>query len=798
MAPSDRNSSSNNADSFETRLGDYQLGQILGAGEFGKVRLGWRVKQSTHQQAPQVAIKIIKRSKLDSESRIKKVYREIDILRQLDHPNIVSLHQTVETDEHIGIVLEYASGGELFDYILTHRYLKDPSARRLFAQLISGVGYLHKKGIIHRDLKLENLLLDRNKNIIITDFGFANTFNPVDRLSDEIERHLNDKEWLKSRRLYPVEGQHTRRADLMATSCGSPCYAAPELVVRDGLYHGRKVDVWSCGVILYAMLAGYLPFDDDPNNPEGDNINALYNYITTTELIFPDYVTPHARDLLRRILVPNPERRADLFEVARHSWLSEFSTILDTITGSHETPVEPLKLPAGVDGHAPPSLDRSASIRAPGSSPSAPINNTRSGGQLASEEPTPRTSHTREERDAKRRTVQLEYVPPQTSTSRTSARDSLAFPAASSAKPDTADERPVPPAKDHPAQTRSRNTNGQRPGREPPRAISDSTAFTQTARPSTGGSLGRARLPSRGSYGQPSVATVATTNAQGLVSVPRSSGGKSYQMSDPVSRSGDMPTHGASGAQPSMAQRQPLSSANHPARGHKRSTTLGGIGEKILGRTASISKRGSKQKPERAYPPTSMKPMPNNASLQGSSQQQQFTRASIDSKRSGNFGGQDSLDGSGEGYAASSNRTSRRMSWFEKIKPKQSREHDASVPHAQGPPSSWNQSYNSSFNAHSVESQPSQSRLRRSLSKLRESFDGAMGRQPSREVSRSSPPMDVSQPQSGEFKPHRRFAEEYEKPKQHSTGGSSGAARRVMDYFRRRKQGSGQAGYWEE
>src|SRR5687768_1794383 len=103
----------------------------------------------------------------------------------------------VETDRYIGIILEYASGGELFDYILNHRYLKDNSARRLFSQLVSGVGYLHKKGIVHRDLKLENLLLDRNRNIIITDFGFANTFDPNEELAEEEELNLSDKDWVK-------------------------------------------------------------------------------------------------------------------------------------------------------------------------------------------------------------------------------------------------------------------------------------------------------------------------------------------------------------------------------------------------------------------------------------------------------------------------------------------------------------------------------------------------------------------------------------------------------------------------
>ena len=216
----------------------------------------------------------------------------------LKHPNIVRLYDVIETDKYIGIILDYASGGELFDHILAHRYHKEKDACRLFAQLISGVWYIHQRKIVHRDLKLENLLLDRNRNVIITDFGFANRFE-----------HRSD--------------------DLMQTSCGSPCYAAPELVISEGAYVGSAVDIWSCGVILYAMLAGYLPFDDDPANPDGDNINLLYRYIVNTPLSFPDYISPEARDLLSIMLQPDPQRRADLSSVMQHPWLAPYAYLFD-------------------------------------------------------------------------------------------------------------------------------------------------------------------------------------------------------------------------------------------------------------------------------------------------------------------------------------------------------------------------------------------------------------------------------------------------------------------------------------
>ncbi|KAJ3843034.1 CAMK/CAMKL/Kin4 protein kinase [Lentinula raphanica] len=270
------------------KFGPYLLLQTLGEGEFGKVKLGLH---STWGE--EVAVKLIRRGNVDSALRMSKVEREIEVLRTLKHPNIVRLYDVIETDKYIGIIIEYASGGELFDHILAHRYLRERDAAKLFSQLISGVWYIHQKKIVHRDLKLENLLLDRHRNVIITDFGFANRF------------------------------EH-RADDLMQTSCGSPCYAAPELVISEGLYVGSAVDIWSCGVILYAMLAGYLPFDDDPANPDGDNINLLYKYIVNTPLSFPDYISESARDLLSMMLVPDPSRRASLDLVMQHPWLEAY------------------------------------------------------------------------------------------------------------------------------------------------------------------------------------------------------------------------------------------------------------------------------------------------------------------------------------------------------------------------------------------------------------------------------------------------------------------------------------------
>ncbi|EEB09309.1 CAMK/CAMKL/KIN4 protein kinase Ppk1 [Schizosaccharomyces japonicus yFS275] len=287
-------------------FGPYVLGRTVGRGEYGRVKLGWRLKDKndvSSDMPPQFAIKVV-RTPAPNSSLAHRLSREIAILRHVgEHPHILRYYETVETAHHVGIVLGYASGGELFNYILTCRRLLDPEAAKMFAQLVSGVAYLHSRGIVHRDLKLENILLDGQRNVVIADFGFATTFGEAARLVGH--------------RYGSLAGQ-----DLFSTSCGSPCYAAPELVsCESGLYAGTQADVWSCGVILYAMLAGYLPFDDDPHNPMGANIPRLYRYICSAALAFPDFVSQTARHLLSAILTPNPKNRINLSQVMLHPYL---------------------------------------------------------------------------------------------------------------------------------------------------------------------------------------------------------------------------------------------------------------------------------------------------------------------------------------------------------------------------------------------------------------------------------------------------------------------------------------------
>nr|OQO31471.1 hypothetical protein B0A51_01680 [Rachicladosporium sp. CCFEE 5018] len=653
----------------EVKFGDYILGQTLGEGEFGKVKMGWKKEGGV-----QVAIKLIRKESLQGNTtRLPKIYREISILRELQHPNIVRLHEFVETERHMGIILEYASGGELFDYILNHRYLKDRSARRLFAQLVSGVGYLHRKGIVHRDLKLENLLLDRHKNIIITDFGFANTFDPADDLSEEQEHRITDKDFVKREGLDVQNKEGYRRGDLMQTSCGSPCYAAPELVVSDGLYTGRKVDVWSCGVILYAMLAGYLPFDDDPANPEGDNINLLYKYIVSTPLTFPEYVTPHARDLLRRILVPDPRKRADLFEVARHSWLSEFSHVVGFIGSSTKSDMDIAASALPLEQDDTP-IGRSASVREPASRSAAVRAPPASGQTLpAADDGAARKAR----RDEKRNTVQLEYIAPNAAHPRgdtTSPEQSTPIAGAGRTRARADSQGPIevqPTSARQPVPRKEVGSQSMlppaRPVRDQGRTGIETTSFVPAAINSASRPNTRGTLASRGnSYSQPAVAAPTNENVQGQFSQPKTGPGyiiSSNNMS-PVGQnpSGRPDSSNNLGQMQSPAQHLPPQNQ----RGHKRGSTFGSITDRVLGR--SNSRRQSQTDPEqqrpmpekrdRRHPPLSMKnAMPNT-------NEEATPRRSTDSRRSSFQFLRKNSSAPSEATGTDSRRNSRRFSFL--------------------------------------------------------------------------------------------------------------------------------------
>ncbi|KAF9623491.1 hypothetical protein IFM89_003107 [Coptis chinensis] len=260
--------------SNETFLANYKLGKTLGIGSFGKVKIAEHALTG-HK----VAIKILNRRKIKNMDMEEKVRREIKILRLFMHPHIIRLYEVIETHTDIYVVMEYVKSGELFDYIVEKGRLQEDEARNFFQQIISGVEYCHRNMVVHRDLKPENLLLGSKSNVKIADFGLSNI--------------MRDGHFLK-------------------TSCGSPNYAAPE-VISGKLYAGPEVDVWSCGVILYALLCGTLPFDDE-------NIPNLFKKIKGGIYTLPSHLSPGARDLIPRMLIVDPMKRMTIPEIRQHPW----------------------------------------------------------------------------------------------------------------------------------------------------------------------------------------------------------------------------------------------------------------------------------------------------------------------------------------------------------------------------------------------------------------------------------------------------------------------------------------------
>ncbi|XP_072161690.1 uncharacterized protein par-1 isoform X5 [Bemisia tabaci] len=246
-------------------IGKYKLLKTIGKGNFAKVKLAKHIPTGK-----EVAIKIIDKTQLNPGS-LQKLFREVRIMKMLDHPNIVKLFQVIETEKTLYLVMEYASGGEVFDYLVLHGRMKEKEARAKFRQIVSAVQYCHQKKIIHRDLKAENLLLDSEMNIKIADFGFSNEFTPGNKLD---------------------------------TFCGSPPYAAPELF-QGKKYDGPEVDVWSLGVILYTLVSGSLPFD-------GSTLRELRERVLRGKYRIPFYMSTDCENLLKKFLVLNPVKRASL------------------------------------------------------------------------------------------------------------------------------------------------------------------------------------------------------------------------------------------------------------------------------------------------------------------------------------------------------------------------------------------------------------------------------------------------------------------------------------------------------
>ncbi|XP_022166638.1 serine/threonine-protein kinase SIK2-like [Myzus persicae] len=257
-------------------IGFYTIDRRIGKGNFAEVRL------ATHRLVrSEVAIKMIDKRKLDAVN-LEKVHREVDIMKQLDHPHIIKLYQVMESKDMIYIISEYASQGEIFDYIAKYGRMTEAAARKKFWQILSAVEYCHNRHVVHRDLKAENLLLDANMNIKIADFGFSNYFTPGEQL---------------------------------ATWCGSPPYAAPE-VFEGKKYYGPEIDVWSMGVVLYVLVCGALPFD-------GSTLHSLRDRVLSGRFRIPYFMSTGCESLIRKMLILDPNKRYTVEQIKRHPWMLE-------------------------------------------------------------------------------------------------------------------------------------------------------------------------------------------------------------------------------------------------------------------------------------------------------------------------------------------------------------------------------------------------------------------------------------------------------------------------------------------
>ncbi|KAL6640561.1 hypothetical protein ACP70R_021684 [Stipagrostis hirtigluma subsp. patula] len=276
----------------------YELGRLLGKGTFGKVHYARNLESNQS-----VAIKILDKGKALKVGLSEQIRREITTMRLVEHKNIVQLHEVMATRNYIYFVMEYVRGGELFDKIEKSGKLTEAAAHKYFQQLISAVDYCHSRGVYHRDLKPENLLLDENENLKVSDFGLS-------ALSDS-------------------KGQD----GLLHTTCGTPAYVAPEVISKTG-YDGAKSDIWSCGVVLFVLLSGYLPF-------QGPNLMEMYRKIQHGDFRCPSWFSHKLKKLLYKILDPNPGTRISIQKIKESTWFrkgpGETHTVKERIPSENAT-----------------------------------------------------------------------------------------------------------------------------------------------------------------------------------------------------------------------------------------------------------------------------------------------------------------------------------------------------------------------------------------------------------------------------------------------------------------------------
>ncbi|XP_040141984.2 maternal embryonic leucine zipper kinase isoform X2 [Ictidomys tridecemlineatus] len=262
---------------YDELLKYYEIYETIGTGGFAKVKLACHILTGE-----MVAIKIMDKNALGSD--LPRVKTEIDALKNLRHQHICQLYHVLETANKIFIVLEYCPGGELFDYIISQDRLSEEETRVVFRQIVSAVAYVHSQGYAHRDLKPENLLFDENHKLKLIDFGLCA------KPKGNKDYHLQ-------------------------TCCGSLAYAAPELI-QGKSYLGSEADVWSMGILLYVLMCGFLPFDDD-------NVMALYKKIMRGKYDVPKWLSPSSILLLQQMLQVDPKKRISMKNLLNHPWIMQ-------------------------------------------------------------------------------------------------------------------------------------------------------------------------------------------------------------------------------------------------------------------------------------------------------------------------------------------------------------------------------------------------------------------------------------------------------------------------------------------
>nr|KAJ0203423.1 hypothetical protein LSAT_V11C500253320 [Lactuca sativa] len=277
-------------------LNKYQLTRLLGRGSFAKVYHGRSLIDDSS-----VAVKVIEKPSIADPTMEPRLVREVAAMRRLNHPNILKLHEVLATKTKIYLVMELASGGELFTQLSRRGRMKEATARRYFQQIVSTLNFCHQNGVAHRDLKPQNLLLDDDGNLKISDFGLSAL-------------------------------PESQKDGLLHTACGTPAYTAPEIVRRKG-YDGAKADAWSCGIILFIFLAGYLPFDDS-------NLANMYRKIHLREFAFPDWMPKQPRIIIQKLLDPNPKTRMSIETLMNLSWFKKSLRPDPTLELHNETEAE--------------------------------------------------------------------------------------------------------------------------------------------------------------------------------------------------------------------------------------------------------------------------------------------------------------------------------------------------------------------------------------------------------------------------------------------------------------------------